>query len=371
VSYSLLVLTRYGRQGASSRVRHYEYVPALQGAGFDVTIAPFFPDAYLDRLYGGNRLSIVELGKAYGRRVLRLLASRRYDLLWIEKETLPWVPAAVERVLLERHRYIIDFDDAWYLRYAQHSRAMVRHSLGRKLENLARRAALVVVGSSVLGDWATAAGACRIIELPSCVDLDRYSVVPLPEGPFTAGWIGTPVTEKYLALAAEPLRQLQATRGARVIAIGVSDRFSLPGVTVERAAWCEQHEAAELGRCHVGISPLSDGAWERGKCGYKLLQYMAAGRATIASPVGANASIVIHGQTGFLPESTKEWLDCLSMLAANPSLLKNLGLNGRRRVENMYSLRATSTRLIEALHEAASVGRDHKARGTSSGWVTS
>jgi glycosyltransferase involved in cell wall biosynthesis len=233
---------------------------------------------------------------------------------------------------------------------------MVRYSLGRKLEDLVMRAALVVVGNSVLAEWASSSGAGRIIELPSCVDLDRYSVTPLPEGPFTLGWIGTPSTEKYLALVAEPLRQLQASYGARLIAIGVGDGFSLPGVRIERASWREKDEAADLARCHVGIAPLANGTWERGKCGYKLVQYMAAGRATVASPVGANASIVVHGQTGFLAGSATEWTDALCTLAANPNLVTNFGANGRRRAEEMYSLQATSSKLIEALQAAASSG---------------
>jgi glycosyltransferase involved in cell wall biosynthesis len=355
VGHSLLLLTRYGRKGASSRVRHYNYIPALQQAGFDVTIAALFDDDYIDRLYGGKWPSIVSLIKAYGGRFRQLVGSKRYDLLWIEKEVFPWLPASLERAFLARRTYVVDYDDPWYLRYAHHSPAIVRYLIGRKLEDLVARAAAVVVGNSMVADWARSSGARRLIELPSCVDVDRYPVLPLPEGPFTIGWIGTPATAKYLALVAEPIRQLQTRHGARLIAIGAGNDFSLPGVRMERAAWREESEAADLARCHVGIAPLADEAWERGKCGYKLVQYMAAGRATVASPVGANASIVVHGRTGFLAGSTEEWTDFLSTLAANPTLSMNLGVNGRRRVEEMYSLRATTSKLIEALRQAASL----------------
>jgi glycosyltransferase involved in cell wall biosynthesis len=356
MGYSLLLLTRYGRKGASSRVRHYGYLPALERAGFDVTIAPFFDDGHIDRLYGGKRLSIAALIKAYAGRFRQLVDSKRYDLLWIEKEALPWLPASLERALLTRGTYVVDYDDAWYLRYAHHSRAMVRRLIGRKLEDLVAGAALVVAGNSALANWASSSGAHRVIELPSCIDLDRYSVSPLPEGPFTIGWIGTPLTAKYLALVAEPIRHLQANHGARLIAIGTGDDFSLPGVTMERISWSEETEVAALARCHVGIAPLVDGMWERGKCGYKLAQYMAVGRATIASPVGVNASIVVHGQTGFLAGTAKEWIDSLCALASNPALLTNFGVNGRRRAEEMYSLQVTSSKLVEALREAASSG---------------
>ena len=354
---SLLVLTRYGRNGPSSRVRHYNYVPALQRAGFDVTTAPLFSDEYIERLYGGRRLSVIELCKAYGRRLHQLVASRPYDLLWIEKELLPWLPAWLERALLATRTYVMDLDDPWHLRYAQQPYALVRYPLRHKLEHLAARAALVVVGNSTLAEWANRAGARKVIEVPSSVDLDRYPVLPLPEGPFTVGWIGTPPTEKYLALVAEPLHQLQASHAARVLAIGVADGFSMPGVKIERASWSENDEAADLARCHVGLAPLRNGEWERAKSGYKLVQYMAAGRATIASPVGTNASIVVHGRTGLLADTMEEWIDALRMLATDSNRLKSFGDNGRRRVEEKYSLQVASSKMIEALQEAASFVR--------------
>jgi hypothetical protein len=230
VGYSLLLLTRYGRNGASSRVRHYNYVPALRQAGFDVTIAAFFDDDYIDRLYGGKPPPIAALIKAYGARFRQLVGSKRYDLLWIEKEVFPWLPIALERTLLARRPYVVEYDDPWYLRYAHYSQAIVRYLVGRKLESLVAHASAVVTGNStVLADWARSSGARRLVELPSCVDVDRYPILPFPNGPFTIGWIGTPVTAKYLALVAEPIRQLQTKHGARLIAIGVGKNFSLPG----------------------------------------------------------------------------------------------------------------------------------------------
>ena len=332
MTYSLLLLTRYSRNGPSSRVRHYSYVPALQRAGFDITIAPFFDEDYVDLLYSGKRPSVAKLVKAYGRRCHQLIKSKRYDLLWIEKEALPWVPATLERALLGRRTYIVDYDDAWYLRYARHSRAMIRYPMSRKLEDLVMHATLVVVGNSVLADWADFSGARWVIELPSPVDLTQYPVLPSPDGPFTVGWIGTPVTAKYLAPVAEPLQHLQTKYGAKVLIIGVDEDFSLPGVTIERVPWREESEAANLARCHVGIAPLRDEPWEQGKCGLKLIQYMAAGRATVASPVGANKSIVIHGHTGFLASTPNEWIDSLCKLASDRNTSRIFGANGRQRV---------------------------------------
>src|SRR5262249_10574343 len=120
----------------------------------------------------------------------------------------------------------------------------------------------------------------------------------------------------------------------------------------DRVPWSEAEEGRELARCHVGIMPLVDGPWERGKCGYKLIQYMAAARPAVASPVGASTSIVIPGKTGFLASSMEEWIAVLSGLATDRERARTMGLAGRQRAEEMYSLQVRAPKLIEVLQEA-------------------
>ncbi len=347
------MLTRYGRDGPSSRLRHLAYVPALERVGFRVTVAPFFDDDYLATRYGNRRLGLGRLARAYGRRLRHLLNAHRYDLLWIEKEALPWLPAAFESVLRLRP-FVVDFDDAWYLSYAQHSTSLVRVLLGGKLETIVQHATNVIAGNRHLAEWATSSGAGRVVELPTVVDTSRYPVLPLPDGPFTIAWIGTPHSAKYLASVAEPLRHLQTNHGARLVVIGAGADDLLPGLIVDRRRWSEDTEAAELTRCHVGIMPLADGPWERGKCGYKLIQYMAAGRPVVGSRLGSNKSIVRHGQTGFLAGGAQEWTDSLAALASDRDAATRMGLAGRKRVEEMYSLEVAAPRLVEILQEAVS-----------------
>ena len=349
---SLLLLSRYERKGPSSRVRHYNYVPALEQAGFEVTVAPLLTDEYLDSLYRGERFSVRLLLKSYARRLRHLFDARRYDLIWIEKEALPWLPARFERAFFGDRPVIIDYDDPWFIRYANHPNALVRAVLGRKMESLVANAEAVTAGSRALADWARASQARRVVEMPSVVDPGLYPVRPLPDGPFTIGWIGTPKNEPFLALIAAPLRQLHERFGARLRLIGGSGSLELPGVAIDRIPWCEATEADELTRCHVGVMPLTDGAWERGKCGYKLVQYMAAARAAVASPVGPNASIVVHGQTGFLARTPEEWVTALGELAADRSRAQSMGQAARQRVEGSYSLAVAAPRMAELLNSA-------------------
>jgi glycosyltransferase involved in cell wall biosynthesis len=355
MDFSVLLLSRYERKGPSSRVRHYNYLPALERAGFRVTSAPFLNDEYLEQLYRGERPSPRLLIRAYSRRLRQILTARRYDLIWIEKEALPWLPAAIERPLFGGRAVIIDFDDPWHLRYATHGNAMVRALLGNKLETVAARATAVTAGSPELTEWARSARASRVIDLPPAVDIERYPVLPLPDGPFTVGWIGTPRNEPYLQVIAEPLRRLHQAYGARLRVIG-GGHLSIPGVPIDRIPWREDTEAKELAACHVGVMPLLDGAWERGKCGYKVIQYMAAGRAAVASDVGASKSIIVPGQTGFLAGNAQEWFAALEGLAADRQRAHALGLAARQRAQAMYSLPVSAAKLVEALR-AAIAGR--------------
>lgn len=352
---SVLLLSRYDRLGASSRLRFLDFLPALDAVGVRVTAAPLFDDAYLHDLYAGRRQSPARLAAAYARRLTRLLSARRHDLVWLEKEALPWLPSWIERGLLGGVPYVMDLDDAWFHRYGLHRSALVRGMLGGKLERLARHARLVIAGNDHLADWARASGAGAVLLLPTVVDLERYPPPTTPpERPFTIGWMGSPSSAPYLGLMADALAQLDGR--ARLLLVGAhgAEPPGLPvGVPVEHAPWSEESEAAVLARFDVGVMPLPDGPWERGKCGYKLIQYMASGLPVVASPVGVNGTLVRDGENGFLAVEPAEWASALNRLAADPALRARMGAAGRRMVEERYCLQAVAPRLADALTGAA------------------
>ena len=351
MTYSVLLLSRYERKGPSSRVRHYNYIPALERAGFRVTIAPFLDNKYLDQLYHGKPRSPQVLLKGYWRRLLQIATARQYDLIWIEKEALPWLPAFWERVLLDDRPCVIDFDDPWHLRYATHWNGIVRAILGRKLEAMARYANVVTAGSPALAAWARLSQASHVVEMPPTVDTGRYPVLPPADGPFIIGWIGTPRNDKYIAIIAQALQQLHRACGARLRIIGGSEEFLAASGYVDHVAWSEDTEALELARCHVGIMPLVDGPWEQGKCGYKVIQYMAAARPAVVSPVGAVTSILVPGETGFFATSVDDWISVLGSLAADRERVAKMGLAARKRVETMYSLEVDAPKLVKLFRD--------------------
>jgi glycosyltransferase involved in cell wall biosynthesis len=352
----VLLLTRHGRLGSSSRQRFYQYLPFLAEQGFEVAAARLHDDSYLKRLYaGGGRDARVIVGD-YLRRIAFLLQHRRWDLLWIEKEILPWLPATVDRMLAPRGvPWVVDYDDAVFHRYESLRPRLLRRLLAGKIDAVMRRSTLVLAGNRHLAERAAMAGARRVERLPTVVDLRRYPEPDRPPGgadAFTIGWIGSPTTAGYLAGIAPALRALCGAGTARLVCVGGAfDR--LDGVAAVHRPWSESSEAAEIARFDVGIMPLADAAWERGKCGYKLIQYMACGIPVVASPVGANAEIVEHGVQGYLADTEAAWIEALERLRDDPQLRRRMGEAGRRRVEAHYALQDAAPRLAALLREAA------------------
>ena len=348
----LLVLPRYARLGASSRLRMMQYLSWLKSAGFHVNVEPLFSDAYVLALQR-NRRTIGEVLRAYVSRIKTLLWSEQYDLIWIEKELLPWMPAWLEFMLLSKSvPYVLDYDDAVFHYYDQHDTLFVKSVLGSKHPSLMRNAALVIAGNAYLADFAYHAGAKRVEIIPTVVDLERYPVVDdtyerRQSLPPCVGWIGQRATAEYLLPYKKVFDSLSKEGCACFSAIGI-DAESL-GLPIKSVSWSESTEVAEIASFDIGIMPLVDNPFERGKCGYKLIQYMACGLPVVASPVGVNCQIVEHGVNGFLAESVEEWESSLRLLATDQKLRKRMGLSGRQKVETQFSIQVTGPRLAALL----------------------
>lgn len=351
-SMHLLTLTRYERLGSSSRVRFYQYFPYLEAQGFEIVNAPFFSDEYVKSLYAGQAISRSKVLRAYVKRLLTLANSARFDLLWIEKELFPWMPAWFEGLLhLFKIPYVVDYDDAVYHRYDMHPSPLVRGLLGRKIDRVMQNAALVIVGNAYLAERAKRAGAKRVETLPSVVDVPQYEFRqgPPSSSGIKIGWVGSPITAPYLGGIRKAVGQLASEVPVELVLIGTGNTDPFPGLPTRLLPWDEKMELS-IGRMFdVGIMPLVDGPFERGKCGYKLIQYMAAGLPVVASPVGVNNQLVVPGENGFLADSSREWLDAFRELANKPALQLKMGQSGRRLAEQMYNLQVTAPRLFQLL----------------------
>lgn len=350
----VLMLPRYDSLGASSRLRMLQYLPALEAAGIHVDVAPLLDDGYVSDLYSG-RISPAKVLRAYFRRLRLLWTAKNHDLIWLEKELFPWLPAWLERFLLPRRTpLVVDYDDAVFHRYDQHRFALVRGLLGKKIDRVMRRADMVIVGNDYLAERARHAGAAHVEWLPTVVDLQRY-----PPGASKGasdsviiGWIGSPATAHYLHLVAAALAAVASHHAIRCIAIGARPD-QLSGTPFEAWPWRESDEVSMLYRIDIGIMPLPNEPWEQGKCGYKLIQYMACGLPVVASPVGVNTQIVQQGENGELAEGTAEWTQAIERLVTDVERRRRMGEAGRQRVQRDYSLQAQAHCLVGLLRQAA------------------
>lgn len=355
----VLVLTRYDRLGASSRIRFLQFLTVLEQSGMEFDVVPLLDGDYLRARYQNDRIKLLTLLRSYLRRAWALCRRRRYDLIWLEKEAFPWLPMWFESVLLRGVPYIVDLDDAWYLRYEDHRWRLVRMLLGSKIDSMMRNAAAVIAGNANLADRARSAGARRIELIPTTIDLRRYP----PQGPtadgkpraphrITVGWIGTPFTVVYLQAFAPAFRAV-ASDIERLDVIGADVPAVFSGLPAKSVAWSESTEVADIDGIDVGVMPLADRTWEQGKCAYKLLQIMAAGKPVIASPVGANREVVQDGVNGLLASTSEEWVAALRRLVADPALRQRMGAAGRQTVESDYSVQTVAPKLAALLLETA------------------
>lgn len=349
-------LCRYSLNGASSRVRFELYREALAKADFDLVLSPLFSYHYLTSRYLGHTLWI-QVFFCYMRRLCEMLLQLlKRETVWVEKELWPWAPYWLEALLLLGKKVALDLDDATFHSYDQHPSRLVRLLYGRKIDRLMRRADLVTAGNDYIASRAKSAGARWVEVLPTVVDTVRYqhkataSVKEVSERvPLVVIWIGSPSTEKYLGMISVAMREASALVPIEIRVIG--GRFQLEGVSVKELSWNENTEVESIQGGDVGIMPLMDSPWERGKCGYKLIQYMACGLAVIASPVGVNKKIVRHGLNGFLAATPQEWRDSLLYLAKDARSRQSMGTCGRKDVESKYSLEVNAPRLCAWLHQ--------------------
>ena len=355
----LLALTRYAKLGASSRLRSYQYAPAFAAAGIQVDWSPLFDDPYILKLYREGRRQPLHVAAAYLKRLSALLRSHRYDLVWLEKESLPWLPSLLDPGLLaKRARYIVDYDDAVFHNYDQSASRLVRGFLHDKIDAVMRRAELVVAGNPYLAQRARDAHAPRVEIVPTAIDLDRYQVRGSSRNTgVVVGWIGTPSTQHMIQRLAPLLGSILDPTTDRLVTVGA--RFEEPLLPIhESRPWTEETEVDEIRRFDIGVMPLVDRPFERGKCGYKLIQYMACGVPVVASPVGVNVNIVRSGDNGFLASSDDEWRRAIATLKADPTLRASMGSAGRALVEEKYCIQVTGPQLVRLIGSTRNELRD-------------
>ncbi len=348
----ILFLPKYPRMGASSRLRTYQFIQQWEKSGYEVEVSSFFNDSYLKSVYSHRRPSIWNVLGCYFRRFKVLLSTNKYDLIWIEKEAFPFLPSYAEWLLNKLGKgYVVDYDDAVFHNYDQHAHWLVRTWMGNKIEWVMRNARLVSAGNMYLQEYALDAGAKQMMILPTVIPLSNYPLkTTTTRSRIRIGWIGSPTTLKYLASLAPMFQNLGKSYAIELLVINAPD-VQIPemGVPTHLIPWVEEKEGEMISEMDIGIMPLPDDKWERGKCAYKLIQYMACGLPVVASPVGMNKAVVRHGENGFLADTHAEWHHYLGQLITDPLLRTKMGKVGRALIEKEYTIELNFSKMQQAI----------------------
>ncbi|MGY6522416.1 MAG: glycosyltransferase family 4 protein [Mongoliitalea sp.] len=351
---SILFLPKYPRMGASSRLRTYQFVGLLEAEGYQVEVKPFFNERYLQQLYSGKKPATWNILRCYMRRIWILLRAKSYQVIWVEKEVFPYIPASLEKWMYSffKGKLILDFDDAIFHNYDLHENQWIRKVLGTKIAHIMQQASVVLAGSPYLEEYAKRAGAVKIVSMPTVIDWKKYSqeFPVIPANQPTIGWIGSPSTQRYLHELIPVFGRIYAQNAFTLLIINSKEKLAYSGDMIH-LQWSEEVEVAAIQQMDIGIMPLPDSAWEQGKCAYKLIQYMACGKAVIASPVGVNVEIVKDGYNGYLAATMQDWEEKLLFLLNNPNERKNMGKNGQSMVQANYTIDQNMKRIRKLLQE--------------------
>lgn len=331
----VLGLALYGPLAASTRYRLEQYIPGLSEYGIDLQIHHLLGDEYLRYRFQNEKFSLTALMRAAYKRLSLLLRIQQFDAAILYAELFPLMPGWLERQLIKKP-YVYDFDDAFYLKYRRGILGAFQPVLGKKIEQVIAGAAAVTAGNENLSAYAQKING-NTHRLPTVVDTERYLPSSRVDNSiFTVGWVGSPTTSSYLSLLVSSLAALGNESAVRFIVIGGKAPL-IPNVEVVEKKWSEQTEIDLITSFDVGVMPLVDDEWARGKSAFKLIQYMACGVPVIASPVGANRDVV-QKDCGFLAKSTEQWVKAFRFLRDNPKQRACMGTQARLRIETEYSL---------------------------------
>jgi glycosyltransferase involved in cell wall biosynthesis len=336
------------------RYRLEQWEPLLRERGVEITWAPFEDEELHSVVYKpgqmGKKLQLVTRNLA--RRLSTISKARNYDLVYILREAALLGPPVFERLLYQqRVPFVFDFDDAIFVSYRSPSNGYLSYlKFASKTKTICRLASHVMVGNPYLADYAREVND-NVTIIPTTIDTEKYRVPPrkTDAGPLTIGWTGSYSTVQHLDTLRGALKKLAETEQFRLRVIG-TPAYELSPVAVDAMPWRAATELEDLCAIDIGVMPLPDDNWSKGKCGLKALQFMALGIPTICSPVGVNTDIIQDNENGFLAGTEAEWVDKLTRLLRSAELRHRLGDGGRATVEQEYSAATQAPRVYEVFN---------------------
>ncbi|NDP28057.1 MAG: glycosyltransferase family 4 protein [Flavobacterium sp.] len=344
----ILVLPKYHAEGSSSRYRYYNYFKWFRNDGHFIESKPLLYEGYVSDLYNGKNKVKRHFFLVFGilNRILYILFNKKkFDVIIIEKELVTFMPFFIEKILLKGSKIILDYDDNINARYQV---GIAKYFLSRKILKLAKIANSITIGNNWYRDFYNGIDQNKIHYLPTVIDRDLYSQYKtefMKEEFMTIVWVGSISTVKYLKKIDDVLVKLQTEFNFKLKVIGAKVDLNCNAYFVD---WDAETEILELKKSDIGVMPLEDTDWEKGKCGFKLIQYLASGLPVVASNSPANIEIVFPN-CGYIANNEKEWYDYLSILLSSAMLRRAYGISGKDRIFNYYSYQVWFSKFLDVI----------------------
>ena len=338
----------------SQRFRFEQYLDVLTAQGFRYHLAPFLTVATWDILYKRGQAVSKAVGilGGFARRLMLLFTVPSYDFVFVHREASPIGPPVFEWLIanLLRKKIIYDFDDAiWLANTSDANKIAAGVKWHHKVADICRWAYKNSCGNAYLAQYARQYNSSAIVN-PTTIDtLNLHNQVrdQAALGRLVIGWTGTHSTLKYLDQVVPVLSKLEAEGLDFEFRVISNQPPGLPLRSLVYLPWRKDTEIADLLGFHVGLMPLEDDLWAKGKCAFKALQYMALGIPALVSPVGMNSEVVEHGHNGFVCATPADWEFSLRRLLADAGLRQQLGHAARATIEQRYSVRANTANFLQ------------------------
>lgn len=333
------------------RYRIEQWEPILAEMGVEISYLPFETRELRDVLYTRGHIArkATAVVSSMRRRARELRSVGDFDLVYLFREAaVLWPPWFERKMARSGVPIVFDFDDAIFVPYRSPSNGFLSYlKFPQKTAEICRLSAHVMSGNQYLADYSLRFNE-NVTVIPTTIDTEKYQIheKSVHREPLTIGWSGSYSTVQHLDTIRGVLQELAMTEKFKLRVIGTPS-YELDGVDVEAMQWHSATEVEDVTAIDIGIMPLPDDEWSKGKCGLKALQYMALGIPTVCSPVGVNSTIIRNGENGFIADTKSEWIAIFKRLLHNAELRRNVGMAGRRTVEKNYSARSQAPRVFE------------------------
>ncbi len=361
----VLFLAAYSEIAAASRIKVYQLLPLLEKKGIKCKVICFTPSFVFkirQASVANRNLLLVYYAFLYLIRplktVLAILLAPGFDIVYIQE---PIIPFGMERILKIANKNIVFlFTDAIFLgpqkkdKFLEKARKKILSKYWKRISNVSKYCLV----ENDYNKEAVLKFCPNVEKIAGPMDTDRYIVKEYKKhsGPIVIGWVGTVFTSKYLYGIKSALQNLAKKHDIVLRVMEATKDFNIKGVVCEKKTWKKEIELDEVSKFDIGIMPLPDDEWTRGKGGFKLLQYMSLGVCAVASPVGINKEIVDDEINGFLAKDQEEWEQKLSRLIEDENLRRKMGENARATIENRYSLQKAIEKILKIFNQIQSNG---------------